>query len=555
MTIRVPRPGQAGHRDVGISHADSQLLTNSALVGDALLPLGVAVPAAAAAGWLLDTAYPSVGWWPLAWVSVIVVLVCLVGRNLGGALLVGVVYGAVFNLTHLRWVAEFLGPVPWLALVAVQASLIAAGSALITLLDRWSWSVLPGRRSQIWLVPILVAGTWTLREMVMGAWPYGGFPWARLVSQVDSPFAQTLSWVGANGLSFLMVVVCATIVQAVRVTAKTFSPFIAGTSSTRTDAEALLLAVALTLLLLAVPSFPTRPTGELRVGWVQGNGPTGYFDDRPSGAVLARQTTATKTILGQDMDLLVWPEGGVDSDPLTLPATASTLNDLGQQTAAPLLVNAPTVRNGQSFNTSLLWTRTGPSQLYDKVNPVPFGEYIPDRWLYERIVPDLIGLLQRDYTPGSRPPVVVVNGTALGLAICFDVIYDSVTWDGARRGAQAYIFQTNNADFRGTDENMQQLAFARLRAIEAGRSAVNVSTVGTSQVIGPDGSVTDQAGADQTVARVTTVSLRTGTTPAVLIGPAVAKIIGWGTVSAVAALLLASRGRIRSSRSSSGERR
>ncbi len=45
------------------------------------------------------------------------------------------------------------------------------------------------------------------------------------------------------------------------------------------------------------------------------------------------------------------------------------------------------------------------------------------------------------------------------------------------------MFQTNNADFRGTDENLQQLAFARMRAIETGRSVVNLSTVGTSQVI------------------------------------------------------------------------
>ena len=50
------------------------------------------------------------------------------------------------------------------------------------------------------------------------------------------------------------------------------------------------------------------------------------------------------------------------------------------------------------------------------------------------------------------------------------------------------MFQTNNADFRGTDENLQQLAVARIRAVETGRTVVNVSTVGTSQIIRPDGS-------------------------------------------------------------------
>ena len=493
-----------------------------------MLRLGWAVPGAAAAGWLLDAAFPTIGWWPLAWVSVIVILVCLVGRSIGGALLVGASYGAVFYLAHLQWVASFLGPLPWLALVSAQTALVAAGSIVITLLYRWSMQVLPGLRPQLLLVPVLVAGAWTLREIVMGSWPYGGFPWARLaVSQVDGPVAETVSWTGASGLSFLMVMVCAAVVQAVRAAAITI--------------PAVLLPATALIVLLVVPAFPTATAGDLRVGWVQGNGPTGYFDDRSPGDVLVAQTAASEPILGQTMDLLVWPEGGVDSDPLNRPTTAAALHDLVRRAGAPLLVNAATARGGQSFNTSLLWTQAGASQLYDKVNPVPFGEYVPDRWLYERLVPDLVGLIKRDYTPGTRPPVVTVNGTVLGLAICFDVIYDDVIWDGARRGTQAYLFQTNNADFRGTDENMQQLAFARLRAIETGRSVVNISTVGTSQVITADGSVTDQAGVDQVAARVTNVPLRTGLTPAVVVGPALTQTLGWGTLLAFAVLGVAAR--------------
>jgi apolipoprotein N-acyltransferase len=61
------------------------------------------------------------------------------------------------------------------------------------------------------------------------------------------------------------------------------------------------------------------------------------------------------------------------------------------------------------------------------------------------------------------------------------------------------MFQTNNADFRGTDENLQQLAFARIRAVETGRAVVNLSTVGTSQVIGPDGRTIDALPADEPV--------------------------------------------------------
>ena len=63
----------------------------------------------------------------------------------------------------------------------------------------------------------------------------------------------------------------------------------------------------------------------------------------------------------------------------------------------------------------------------------------------------LIDLIQREYTPGTATPALEVGGVTVGLAICFDVIYDDVIWSGARDGAEVYLFQTNNADFRDTE--------------------------------------------------------------------------------------------------------
>lgn len=498
--------------------------------GGPLLPFWAAMPVAVLSGFLLDLAYPSVGLWPLAFLSIVLTLATLVGRGVGGALIIGGSYGAAFMLVHLMWVVQFLGPAPWMALGLLEAALIAAGSVLIALVYRWSGRVLPGRWAQLLVVPMVVAATWLLREIVMGLWPYSGFPWARLgMSQADGPFAEVASWAGVTGLSFLMVLLCAATLQYVRV-------------ARFKDLRAALPAALLGIAMLLLPRFPTTPSGEMRIGWVQGNGPSAYFDEREPGDIFTAQAAATRPLLGRDMDLLVWPEGGVDTDPLINRSTAAALDDLVRAVGAPLLINAATSRDGATYNTSLLWTEEGKvPQLHDKANPVPFGEYVPDRWFYELIAPELVGLIQREYTPGSNPPYVTVDERGIGLAICFDVIYDDVIWQGAQQGAEVFVFQTNNADFRGTDENLQQLAFARMRAIETGRSVVNVSTTGTSQVIDAAGQILETLQTGQAGARISVVPLHTGQTPAVVIGPWLTLTLSLGALAAASALAVAYR--------------
>jgi len=505
--------------------ADPRPAAPSAASVRPILPLWAAVAASLAGGVLLSLAFPALSWWPMAFPAVVLALVGLIGRRVWSSLLVGFAFGGAFFFVNLLFTARYLGPVPWVALSMLEALITAAGAIPITLAYRWMPRVLPSVAARLTLLPLLLAALWTLREQIVGSWPYGGFPWGRIgISQVNSPLADLASWVGVSGLTFLMVLLCAAAIEYVRI-ARFRAPLTA------------LPSVVVALLLLLVPQFPTTEAGTLRVGAVQGNGPAGYFDERTANAVLEAQLEATAPLFGEQMDVLLWPEGGVDSDPTANPATASVLDDLSERVDAPLIVAAVTERDEEYFNSSLLWVAgEGAVQTYDKRHPVPFGEYVPDRPFFEPFAPDLIGLIQREYTPGVAAPFFDLDGIGVGLAICFDVIYDDVIWDGARDGAQIYMFQTNNADFRGTDENLQQLAFARMRAIETGRSAVNLSTVGTSQVIAADGTTIDGLPADVAGHMLTDVPLRTGLTPAVVAGDAVKIVIGWGSLVALITL-------------------
>lgn len=526
--------------------------TAATVVERPLVPLWAALALAVAGGFALDAAFPSLGWWPLAFVAVPLALVSLVGRSLWGSVLVGAAFGAAFYFPHVSWSSQFLGDdplgwVPWVALATAETLLLAVFSPLVTLAYRW----LPRWRDtaavRLVALPALVAGAWTARELVLGSWPYGGFPWGRLgMSQSESPIAPVASWLGVSGLGFLMVALCAGAVEAVRWAARVQRERAehgerAGSAARWWGA---LPVGLLAVVMMVVPQFPTADAGTLRVGAVQGNGPAAYADQRAPLEVLRSQLDASARLENERVDVVVWPEGGVDSDPAANAATARTLSAAADAYGAPIVLNAASEVGDLVYNTSFLWTADGATTTHAKRHPVPFGEYIPDRWLYSAIVPDLVGLISRGYTPGDDSPVFDLGRARAGLAICFDVAFDDVIQEGVRDGAQVFMFQTNNADFRGTDENLQQREIARMRAIETGRSVVNLSTTGTSQVFAPDGTLLQTLPFDEAGLLVTDIELRDGRTAGVVLGPWIQGLLWWGTLLSLAVLGFAARRRV-----------
>lgn len=468
-----------------------------------VLPLWLALVVSAGAGPVYDAGFPDRDWWPLAFVGIGMFLVCLIGRRAGSALLVGFVGGLSFFLVHVSWASLYLGDLPWIALSTLEALFFAAGALLIALAYRWLPTAWPGRAGRLGMLPLVIAGLWTAREAVSDSWPYGGFAWGRAaLSQSESPFASLVAWVGFAGLTFVMVLLVAVIIECVRE--------VRLARLTRTA-----VAVGAVALVLAVPAWPVTASGTITVAAVQGNGKAGYFDVRQPGDILASQVSATLPIIDRNVDMIVWPEGGTDIDPTENRQAAAVLDYISAHMHAPLITGAITQHDGKIFNSSLVWEAgKGVVASYDKKHPVPFGEYIPDRAFWRPFAPDLIDLVQRDYTPGSKPNVVDVGGIRTGLSICFDIADDQLMADMMHGGAQVILAQTNNADFGHTDENVQQLAIARLRAIESGRSLINISTVGTSSAIGPDGRTLAQIPAYRPGAMVTAVPLGTATTPA-----------------------------------------
>ena len=498
------------------------------------LPLTAAVLVAAISGFANAAAFPGVGWWPLIFVGTALMFWSLNGRRTWSALLVGFVGGFAFFGNHILWLTVYLGPVPWLALAGLESIFFALGCVLMALAWRHVPRVWSGTVAQLVGLPAVLAGLWVLREAITSVWPYGGFSWGRLAfSQSDSSFAPLVAWLGISGVSFVIAFLSAVALQAVR------------TGRARWTTRGMLAATAF-LIAALFPAWPVLSSGSIRIAAVQGDSNSGLFAQIQPGDSLDNHLQATVPILGKKVDVIVWPENASDIDPLRNEQAAQTLDFVSKEMNAPLVTGTITENaKGQTFNSLLLWKNGMRSVAqYDKIHPVPFAEYLPDRSFWYPLAPSLFDLVPRDYTFGTRSNVFDINGAMAGLAICFDIVDDGLIHQMVDGGAEFILAPTNNADFGHSDESVQQVAIARLRAIETGRSVVNASTVGVSAMFAPDGRTVAKLPTFTRGALVETIPLSTTITPAMFAGRQIEWIVtGFGLAVVVVGMLLAPRRR------------
>ncbi|UTT62248.1 apolipoprotein N-acyltransferase [Microcella humidisoli] len=481
------------------------------------LSLDLALLAAIVGGWFMDLGYPDIAWWPFTIVGTALVLASLRGRSIGGALLVGAVSGFAYYGILIEWLTVYLGIVPWLALTLAQVFFTALGGVLIMLAWRWVPRAWPGVAGRLILTPAVVAAAWTAREAVASVFPFGGFAWGRLAhSQAEGPLNHWAAWVGFSGLTFLLAWFSAMLVAVV--------------IERRVGMlrRGILVAGAFTALLVW-PAVPIATTGTISVAAVQGDSDSGLFAEYEQGQILQDHYDATRTLFDQglDLDVVVWPENASDLDPLRSEYAASVLDLVSDRLEAPVVVGTITVEGDETFNSVLLW-RAGEGSVdqYDKVHPVPFAEYLPARDFFYPLAPSLFDLVPRDYSFGQRDTVVDLDGVIAGISICYDIVDDDLLARQIDEGAQVLLAPTNNADFGVSDQSVQQLAIARLRAIESGRALVNASTVGASAIVLPDGSTLDSLPLFEPGTMVQQVPLSDTVTPAHALG----RTLEWGVI-------------------------
>lgn len=203
--------------------------------------------------------------------------------------------------------------------------------------------------------------------------------------------------------------------------------------------------------------------------------------------------------------LLVWPEGMVPyylesgyPEPWYFQANpvvtrARIAQRMGVKDVAVLGGNALIFRPGEdrlagAANSVFVMTADGMlgPKRYDKAHLVPYGEYLPARWLLQPMGLARLVMGEVDFVPGPGPQTLDVPGFGrMGVQICYEIIFSGEVVDQAHR-PDLLLHPSNDAWF-GTWGPPEHLAQARLRAIEEGLPVIRATPTGISAVIAADG--------------------------------------------------------------------
>jgi apolipoprotein N-acyltransferase len=467
-----------------------------------------AVVTAVGGGLLVAASLPPMGFWPLAFAGLVLLDRAVAGCPPWSRFRRGALFGVALLWPTTWWMHDLTLP-GWVFAAPILATILGAALAAT---PPWCgrWLALPG--------------AWLLFEAVKGRWPFGGVPLSALaVGQVAGPLAPIARVGGSLLVGGFTVVVAVGIAALLR---KAWPQAVA---------SAVLTAAYLVVATTVAPD-GTGTGDELRVAVVQGGGPQGtQAVDTDPREVFERHLAASETIVGDDLDLVVWPENVIDVEgPLADAPEGQEVSDLARRLDATLIVGV-TEGDGDVFHNAAIAYEADGTQVdrHEKERRVPFGEFVPFRSLIEPLAPD--ALPERDAAIGAGEAVLDTAAGPLGVVISWEVFFPDRARDAIGNGGEVLLNPTNGSSFTGTQVQGQQVASSRLRAIETGRWVVQAAPTGFSAIVSPTGEVLQRTGVSERRVLEGTVERRTGRTWAVALGDwlslalaALALGAGWG---------------------------
>jgi apolipoprotein N-acyltransferase len=110
---------------------------------------------------------------------------------------------------------------------------------------------------------------------------------------------------------------------------------------------------------------------------------------------------------------------------------------------------------------------------------VPFGEYIPLRWLFPKFI-EKIAYGLGDLTLGKEFPLIKIGESYALPIICYEALFSTYISNFDLNKAEFIVNVTNDNWFGDSIGPHQHLAMARFRAIEYGKPLIRIANTGIS---------------------------------------------------------------------------
>jgi apolipoprotein N-acyltransferase len=358
---------------------------------------------------------------------------------------------------------------------------------------------------------------WVTLELIR-TYFLSGLPWSLFgYSQYQwLPVIQLADHFGVYGVSFLLVLVNAAIAETIIWGFKAYRGFQLRSFPWPSSVAAVAgFGVALLYGATMLSVAEKNPTRTLSVGVVQPN-----VEQAQKWDVAFRQETMARydrltSGLGDDLDLIVWPEAATPFVFELEPQYRTLLSDMVQRSGAPLLFGSPALRrypDGRPYLLNSAYLLATDGQIlgrYDKQHLVPFGEYIPFHnsllFFLDKLV-EGIGDFEAGpgptllmFKPRGKAPPMTAAATApdfhvkFGVVICYEVIFPNLVRQFAANGADFMVTVTNDAWFGPSSAPYQHFGMVVFRAVENRLAFARAANTGISGFIDPYGHISQQS--------------------------------------------------------------
>lgn len=445
-------------------------------------------------GMLLILSFPNFDLEFLAWFALVPLFYAIDGKPLYQSFKLGFFTGVLSFLGIIYWVivaVHTYGNIPLIISGGILLLLVIYLSLFIGAFTLLTQFIQVRLRTQSFLfAPVLWASLEYLRSFLLT-----GFPWANLgYSQyLNLPFIQMADITGCYGLSFVIVMVNATLFEMLRQWPKKKLPFLEMVFT-------LLVVLGFLIYGYIKISFIERQIVKnppLKIGLVQGNIDQSikWNESYQKETMDIYERLSLKVAEGRP-DLIIWPETATPFFFQDAKEFQPMVLDIPKKTDAFLLFGTPSYKivkgKVHHYNSALLISPTGEIRgKYDKIHLVPYGEYIP---LGDYIPLGSLGEGIGDFKSGKEIFNFSLPQGKFGVLICFEIIFPDLCRKFVKEGANFLVTITNDAWFGRTSAPYQHLTIANFRAIENRVFIARSANTGISGFIDPVGRIVKRGG-------------------------------------------------------------